>query len=210
MSVEAVVGSIFIRDQYRYVRLYYITRLILLVVGLLALSLFANLWLSQQPVQYRYLMTQPTGRLLNLVPLDQPNMSDEDVIKWTVDAVTRVHTFDFANYRTQFQDAQRVMTVTGWEWFEAALKNSGNMDSVIKNKFVTTAVPTGPARITGTALVQSGPIKRFQWTVEFPMLVTYRSAQGTTSQDLKIRATILRQPEFVNASGLGIRQLIAQ
>lgn len=210
-NAESIAATILVRDNYRFVRLYYLTRLLVVVSGLLAMSVAANVWLVQRPPLYRYLMTYPNGHLMTLVPLNQANMSDEALAKWTVDAVTKIYTFDFRNYRTQLQDAQKLMTGTGWDWFQDAIKTSGNFDAVVKNKFVTTAVPTGPAVVTDHQLIDAGGEKRFLWTVEFPMLITYQSSTATTSQDLRLRVTVGRLPEYIaGAAGVGVRSILAK
>lgn len=210
MNLQSVVATILIRDQYRYVRLYYVTRMVALTCGLILVSVLGNIHLANQPVQYRYIMTKPTGEILPLVPLDQANMDDEALLAWTVDAVTRLHTFDFANYRRQFQQAQELLTVSGWVWFEDAMRSSGNFNSIIRNRYVTTAVPTGPARIVGRQYVEAGDGRRYSWVVEFPMLITYRSGEKTTTQDLDMRVVVARVPEFVAKSGLQLRQILAR
>ena len=210
MNLESIVGTILIQEQYRYVRLYHVSRLLVLTAFLLAVSLYANVFLANMPAQYRYIMTEPTGKMMDLVPLDQANVDDETAMRWAVDAVTRIYTFDFTNYRRQFQKAQSMMTVSGWQFLESALQSSGNMDSVIKNAFVTTAVPTGPATLRKKQLIEIGGVRRYQWTIEFPMVVTYRSSTTTTNQELRMEVELVRQPEFVNAAGLGIRTLIAR
>lgn len=210
MNSDSIAGTILVRDQYRYTRLYYVTRMLAIVASMLALSVLGNVWLLNQPPLYRYLMTNPTGELMTLVPLEQPNIEDEEVIKWTVDAVTRIHTFDFMNYRTQFQEAQKLLTASGWVWFEEALRKSGNFTAVVRNRYVTTAVPTGPAVVTKKGAVVAGDVRRYQWTIEFPMLVTYRSSTQTTSQDLSLQVTVGRMPEYINRSGLGVRQILAK
>lgn len=210
MQVESVIGAIWARDHYAYVRLYYAIRLNVGLACIIILSLLATAMLWDRPATYRYVMTTTSGNIMPLVPLDQPNMSDESLMAWTVDAVTRIQSFDFLNYQRQFQDAQSKMTVVGWQWFEAALRESGNMTSVLANKYVVTAVPTGPARIVDKSMMVAGSQRRFTWTVEFPMLVTYRSSQRSATQPLLVRALVGRLPEYVNGDGVGIRQIIAK
>jgi len=212
MDRDSIVGTILVRDNYRWIRLQYITRVISAVVIAVFLSLIGTTMLMNKPTQFRYILVEPSGKILDMVPMDRPNMNDEDLLAWGVDAVTRLYTFDFKNYKRQFQKAQSNVTVTGWKWFEESMLSSGNFDAVIKNKYVTTAFPTGPARIIGKELLtDSGTSEsRYVWTIEFPMTITYRSSLQTTSQDLMVKATILRVPEFLNKSGSQIRQIVAR
>lgn len=211
MNTETIIGTILLRERYRRDRFHYLIRMAVSLAALVTfLSVVACVLFLRGPV-YKYVMVDPTGRLINMVPLEQPNMSDADVIAWAVDSVTRVYTFDFANYRRQFQAAQSLLTQVGYMGFEKALKDSGNFVAVRENRYVTTAVPNGPARLVGKgAITNALGETRYSWVVEFPMLITYRSSKQSTTQDLNTRVTLVRLPEYINRQGLGIRQIIAE
>jgi hypothetical protein len=211
MNAEQIVSTILIRDHFRYVRMNYAVRIFSCLILLLAFSVAGNVGLATSTVKFRYLMTKPDGRLMTLVPLQRPNMDDSEVAKWTVDSVTRVNTFDFANYRQQFSFAQTILTGIGWEGYEKALKDSGNFVAVLEGRYVTTAVPTGPATVVNLGLARGADgSERYMWQVNFPMVITYRSSVRSTSQDLSVSVTVVRMPEFINPSGLGIRQIVAR
>ena len=211
MNTEAIIGTILLRERYRRDDIYHAIRLSVgLAVVVTFMSVVACVLLLRGPV-YKYVMVDPVGRIINMVPLEQPNMTDAAVLAWAVDSVTKVYTFDFANYRRQFQAAQTMLTQVGYYGFEKALRESGNFVAVRENRYVTTAVPNGPAR-----MVASGPVTnalgetRWSWVVEFPMLITYRSSKQSTTQDLIAKVTLVRLPEYVNRAGIGIRQVIAE
>ena len=211
MHTERIVATLMIRDDYQYVRFNYAVRIWMALLVILAISLVGNVAMMTGHDRYRYVMTDPTGKLLKLVPLSEPNMADDAVAKWAVDAVTRIYTFDFLNYRSQFGYAQQVLTGIGWDGFQKSMEESGNFRAVTENRYVTTAVPNGPAavRVIGQVAGGDGSV-RYVWQVTFPMLITYRSGTQNTSQDLLIHATVVRMPEFINYQGLGIRQIVAE
>ncbi len=211
MDAEKIVATILLRDNYRRTRIQYLLRMIAVMVALTGLSLLGTWSILTREDQYRYLMTEPTGKLLPEIPLDQRHASDEDVLKWTMDAVTRLYTFDLANHRRQFQAAQRVMTPIGWDGYQRALRESGNFVAVVENKYVTTAAPSGPARILSQGLMaDSFGNVRWSWTIEVPILVTYQSSKQRTSQDLITTVNLIRVPAYVNYTGAQIRQIIAR
>ena len=211
MQADSIVATILLRERYRRDRLEYVIRMALIASFLAVLMVAGNVAVIGKGTSYRFVMTDPTGKILDLVPLVRPNKPDDIVAKWAVDAVTRTYTFDFRNYRRQFLNAQKVLTQTGWDGFEKALVDSGNFVAVTDNQFVTTAVPTGPATVVSSGILRDAiGNQRFGWTVEFPMLVTYRNNKNTVPQRLNVRAVVVRMPEFINPDGLGIRQIIAQ
>lgn len=211
MKAEAIIGTILLRERYRRDRLHYLLRVTVSVAALVVfLAVVAAFLLTRGPL-YKYVMVDPTGRLIQMVPLSQANHDDAAILSWTVDAVTRVYTFDFANFRRQFQNSQALLTQIGFANFERSLRESGNFVAVRENRYVTTAVPNGPPRLLASNLVTSvSGESRWGWVVEFPMLLTYRSSKQSTTQELNVRATVVRVPEYINRQGLGIRQVIAE
>jgi intracellular multiplication protein IcmL len=204
-QVASVITTILLRDQHRIFRLHHLVRIGAGIACVLAISLFAT-WtlLSREPL-FRYIFTDTHGQVVQLIPLDQPKQTDEYVMKWAQNAAVEAYTFDYQNYKRQLWWAQNDLTVVGWKEWQKALESSGNFRAVIGNKYVATAVPNGPAQI-----VKRGEFNgRYAWRIRFPLLVIYQSSQMRTNQELVIETMVIRQPEFVNISGLGVRQIIA-
>lgn len=212
-SAEKVIAVSLARDAYANARLHYAVRIAAMLAVLLAISLVGVFALWDRPPQFRYVLVDSEGKVLPQVPLNLSNHEDDFIVEWTVDAVTRLYSFDFVNYRQQFQEARKNLTAVGWESFEQAMKMSGNFNAVVANKFVTTAVPTGPGRITKVGDVMG----RHAWKVEFPMLLSYRRSaprasetMQVTNQNLLMSVTVIRQPDYLNEHGLGIRAIVAE
>ena len=212
-TAEEAMSALLLRDWYASARIHYMSRIATALMAMLLVSLAGTYALIDRPPQFRYVLTSVEGTVLPQVPLTRANHDDQYVVDWTIDAITRLYSFDFMNYRQQFQEAQRNMTTVGWESFEQAMKVSGNFNAVIGNSYVTTAVPTGPGRVTKKGDVNG----RYAWKVEFPMLISYRSSardrEGklrVTNQPLSMSVTVIRQPIFLNQSGLGIRAIVAE
>lgn len=204
-QAAAVISTIFLRDQHRIFRLHHLVRVLASVFVVLMVSLYATYVLLSRAPLYRYIFTDTHGQVVQLIPVDQPKHSDEYVMKWAQNAAVEAYTFDYQNYKRQLFWAQNDMTVVGWKEWQRALESSGNFRAVLGNKYVATAVPNGPATI-----IKRGDFNgRYAWRVRFPLLVIYQSSQMKTNQELVIEAMVIRQPEFVNISGLGIRQIIA-
>ena len=97
MKTEDIVATILLRERYRRDRMEYLTRMLVAAVAVLGLVLVSDVVLALRGPGYRFVMTDSTGKILDLVPLTRPNMSDDEVAQWTVDSVTRIFTFDFSN-----------------------------------------------------------------------------------------------------------------
>ena len=212
-SAEAAVAMILFGERYSSERLYFISRIIMLLTVALAISIIGNLAMFPNPPRYRYVPISTSGLVLPQVPLGQANHDDQYVIDWTVDAVTRLYSFDFLNYRAQLQDSQKNLTAMGWDSFQLSMKESNNFAAILGNNFVLTAVPTGVGKITKKGMIDGN----FAWKVEFPMLVTYRSSSSerngvksegrVISDPLNMTVTVTRVGVFLNHSGLGIKAI---
>lgn len=215
-SADRAVAMILLGERYANDRLHFISRIITLMMIALIISIIGNLAMFPNPPRYRYVPVSNSGLVLPQVPLTNPNHDDQYVIDWTIDAVTRLHSFDFMNYRLQLQDAQKNMTAAGWKSFQASLKESNNFAAILGNKFVLTAVPTGAGRIVNQELVNG----TYTWTVQFPMLISYRSSapeneirksEGRVISDaLNMTITVSRVGVFLNHTGLGIKAVVAK
>lgn len=206
-AISRIVTGILLRDAHRIFRLHHLVRIMAGVFGLLVLNLFAMYSMWNRPPLYRYIFTDTSGQIVQLVPLDQPKQDDEFVKRWAMNSVIEAYTFDFHNYQRQLSRAQEDLTVAGWREWQKALENSGNFRAIVANKYVSTAVPE-----PGTAVIEKkGDFNgRHAWRVRFRMLVYYESSMQRTNQALDVTVVVIRQPEYVNIAGLGVRQIIAK
>lgn len=214
-AAEAAVATLIARDSFANQRLHYAVRTAFMLACLAAFSGLCAITLINRAPQYRYILTTDTGEVLPLAPLDKPNHDDEFIAKWTLDAITRLYSFDYVNYRQQLQDARRNLTTYGWNSFEKALEESGNFKAILQNRYAVTAVPTGPATVIKSA-VHTG-FMRHAWRVEFPILLTYQSGRNgddgrplIANQNLRLSIVVIRQPEYIQKDGLGIRSILAE
>jgi hypothetical protein len=216
-SAESAVAAILLGDLYANARLHFISRILTGAIVSLSILLIGVYALIDRPAQFRYILTDTTGVVIPQTPLPQSNHDDQFVIDWALDSVTRLYTFDYDNYRIQFQEAKKNLTVSGWDSFEKAMDLSGNFNAVTGYQYVTTAAPTGPGKIVKTGAITIGPETRYAWKVEFPMVISYRSSRIgkdgkplLTEQNLTMAVTVIRVPEYINPTGLGIRAVVAE
>ena len=153
----------------------------------------------------RYFATTADGRILQMTPLDQPNMSTAALMSWVSQAATEVMTFGFHDYQRRLQDASRHFTRRGWESFTSALQRSRIIESVETLQQVVTAAPR-----SAPVLLQEGVFQnRYRWVVRLPLTVTFRSGNKTSTSNLEVTITIERVPTLESPNGVGIESWIA-
>lgn len=191
----------FYRDGYRA-----LLRLALLESLIICGLIFAIFYVihANQP-ENRYFATTEDGRLVPMVPLNQPNLSPPALMSWVAQSATEVMTFGFNDYRRRLQEASRNFTKRGWESFTQALQRARIIEMVEANQQVVTAAPRGAPVLQAEGLING----RYQWTVQIPMIVTYQSGAKTRSDQMMVTVVVVRTPRLESANGVGIEQWIA-
>lgn len=169
------------------------------------LSIFI-VYLATRPVEYRYFTTDSRGGIKEIAALNRPIQSDEEVLNWTTAAVTKAYSMSFANYGQQLNDLKIRFTDPGWRGYEQALERAGFLDSLLKNQYVTSAVPKKAPVVVAKGTVNGV----YGWRLQIPIIVTFTSASNSSSQDINVEVTVVRRDESENPSGLGIAQILSQ
>ncbi|MCB1533005.1 MAG: type IVB secretion system apparatus protein IcmL/DotI [Alphaproteobacteria bacterium] len=196
-----VVRNEFYRDGYRsLLRLALIQSLVIL--GLLGANYFVIH--THQP-ENRYFATTEDGRLIPMLPLNQPNLSTPALMSWVAQASTEVMTFGFNDYRRRLQESSRNFTRRGWESFTQALQASRLIETVENNQQVVTAAPQGAPILESEGLVNG----RYQWIIQLPMVLSFQSGAKTRSDSLLVTVVVVRVPRLESPNGVGIEQWIA-
>ena len=200
--VTVVTRNEFYRDGFRNIMKIAIAEAVIIVAMIVCFLFYMNL---AEP-QDRYFATTADGRIMRLVPLDQPNMAVPALMSWVAQAATDVMTFGFHDYQRRLQDASRHFTRRGWETFTEALQKSRIIEGVEKTQQVLTAAPK-----SAPILVQEGILNgRYRWVIEMPLMVTYRAGGASKTDTHQLRLVIERMPSLENPVGVGIEQWIAQ
>jgi intracellular multiplication protein IcmL len=190
----------FYRTNYRWV----IGGLFLAVVMILAL-LGVIFYQVTHPPTPQYFATTDDGKILPILPLNMPNMSDEDILLWGNNAAIAAYTYNYVNYRRELQAAAEFFTPDGWRKFVRALQDSNNLDAVRIKRLIVTAQPTGAPVLVAKG-VDNG---KFTWRVQVPLLVTYINPPQFAQQSIKVIITITRIPNLNSGLGIGISQFVA-
>jgi intracellular multiplication protein IcmL len=196
-----VIRNEFYRDGYRsLLKMTLIQSLV--IIGLIG-AMYYVIQVNQK--EFRYFATTEDGRLIPMVPLNQPNLSAPALMSWVAQATTEVMTFGFSDYRRRLQEASRNFTKRGWESFTQALQRSRIIEMVEANQQVLTAAPKGAPILSKEGLVAG----RYQWEVQVPLILTYQSGAKTSSSGLLVTVVVVRVPRLESSNGVGIEQWVA-
>jgi intracellular multiplication protein IcmL len=208
MNANDALVLVFSRNAF-YKRLHYLALfaffLSLVVIVFLVLTFH---YLYRNPTHPIYFATDDVSRLIYIVPVNTPNMSEAEVAAWTIQAVLAANSYDFINYRAQLQGAQKYFTQYGWDKYMQALKASNNLLGVINYKEIVTAQVVDQPTIVKKGILGGA----YAWQYRMPLLVTHSREpyDGTNSYNNSYTVTVIvqRQPILQGNKGLGIVQLV--
>lgn len=209
MDESAALSLVFARNAF-YKRLHYLAlaafALTLFIIGFL---IWVISYLVTNPTQPLYFATDTIGRLIQIVPVNTPNMTPPEVISWTTEAVERSLSYDFVNYRAQLQDAEKYFTNYGWNNYMKALRSSNNLIALTQRKLVVTTKVVGTPKLVTQGILG----KAYAWKFEIPVLVTYSPPPYDTASKyanaLNVSVIVQRQQILQGYKGMGVVQLVA-
>lgn len=191
----------FYRDSYHKIVIALFVELLVIIFLTIALVLL----LAQKPVP-KYFAATDSGRIIALIPLDRPNLSDKALLQWTSEAVVSLYSYNFVNFREVFQVNRNYFTAPGWRSFMQALDASKNLDTVKAKKLIVSAVLTGAPVIVNQYVLDG----RYTWAIQMPLLVTYQGSSDRINQNFILTLKIQRISTLDNVYGVGIAEFVAQ
>lgn len=197
---EVILRNDFYRDKYRQVTIAVLLAFLLncLLAGLVAYEL------THRPLP-EYFATTADGKIIQLKPLSDPVLNDAELLQWASQAAVAAYTYNYVNYRQELQGASEYFTTAGWKDYQEALKRSKTLETVIANKLVGFAQPTGAPSITDRGTIDGA----YAWKVTMPILATFENVSRKITQPLMVTMIIVRVPILVNPKGVEISSFYA-
>lgn len=193
----------FYRRQYLWTLLAFILSMLTNVVLVFVLA-----YVIRHPTAPMYFAADEVGRLIQVIPVDQPNMSDEDVEAWAMRVASATYSYNYVNYRSQLQEVQRFYTSYGWTRYLNALQSSNNLVALNERRMIQTAMPVAKPSMLAKGILGGA----YAWKFKMPMLVTYwmppYDDQSRFSNALEVTIIVQRQPILQSDHGLGVLQII--
>lgn len=205
MPVKDAIATIvnrnaFYRDGYRI-----LLRISLIQIAVIALMVVAIIGLAMTiKPRLVYFATTSDGRIINIVPLNEPYLSTAQLIAWTASAAQNVMRFGYHDYRDRLQAASSNFTPTGWESFNKALKEANFIEAIQARKLVVTMDINAAPEIQN-AFVRNGV---YTWYVQFPVTIKFDGDQPPAPISTTLRLQVVRVSTLQNPDGVSIEQWV--
>ena len=142
-----------------------------------------------------------TGRIIPLVPLDQPYLGDPRVIGFADECVRQAFSHDFQNFRMTMAGAKVCFTAPGARGFDAAIEP---LLADIREKRMVMSVSLEPAVIVRVTKIRGV----HTWVVQTRMtLFREGTKERVTPTVFTVNLVIERTPLEASVRGIGIAQI---
>lgn len=159
---ESGLALVHLRNNFYRKKLRQVLGIYFLNLGVIAILISIIFYLLKNPTEPFYFPASKAGVLIREVPLQQTDMTMDEIIAWTVSAVQDAYSYDYVNYRQQLQNAQKYFTEYGWRNYMQGLQTSNNLLSLNQYKYVVTARVVGQPKLLTQGLLQGAAILHFE------------------------------------------------
>lgn len=205
MSINDALQTIvsrnnFYRDGYRLMlRISFIqtVAILLLVGGLVTMALSSK-------IEHVFFATTTDGRIINIVPLNEPYITDGALVAWVADTSKRVLTLSFSDFRQRLQDVAYNFTPQGWETFSKALKDARILELIEERKMITEMTIEAAPEI-----IKRGEVSGvYIWVLQMPVSLVFKGDQAPQAIRGSLRVQISRVSTLQHPKGVGIDQFL--
>lgn len=158
-------------------------------------------WFRPDP---KYFATSGEGRIIPLVPLDQPTVNHDAVLAFAQRVALSSFVFDFANLQGQLGGLARSYTSNGYETLINSLQKNGVLDLVKAKRYVATAVATSAPVVTWSGKDRGV----FKWRVEMPVTITLQGQTERKDVSVTLILMVERVPTVDAPDGILAGQMV--
>lgn len=206
MSLNDAISTIltrnsFYRDGYRLLLRISILQgviIVLLVATVVAMVLSID-------TRYIYFATTSDGRIINVVPLNEPYRSRGEVVSWAARTAQDVMRFGYNDFRQRLQDSSVNFTASGWESFTKAMKEARILEAVEARR-LTVSMEIGAAPEVKQAFEKDGV---YTWYMQFPVTIKFDGNEAPGNMQANLVLQVVRVSTLQNPEGISIEQWIA-
>jgi len=179
-----------------------ISTVLIIAVGFLIYKhhVLEKILIDNTKSRHIYFATTEDGRLIPMVPLSNPNISDQVLLSWVSSSIVETLNYNSKDYKAKLQKASGNYTKRGWEsltnWFSDFLI----IDNLKKGIYKEVKVNALSAPLI---LEQSDDHGRYQWIVEIPITLTL----GKNKTKHTVQVIVVRVPRLESPKGIGIEQI---
>lgn len=169
-------------------------------LGAVSLYIFMN---RPPPITFR---VADEWRVVAPVPIQQPYLSNPEMLQWVSDVFPRVFDLDFLRIDTQLADVKKYFTDNGYQIYLNQLKNYADKNMVQVNRMFVHAEPTRAPVIVNQGVLSG----RYAWWVQMPVIISYAGMKEKPDAYLSMQVLVVRTDTTNNLTGILIDNVIVE
>jgi intracellular multiplication protein IcmL len=207
MSLKDAISTVLNRNSF-YRDGYKLLLKISVIQGIIILLLVGGLVTLLLSTETRriYFATTSDGRIINIVPSNEPYRSRAEVVTWAASTAQQVMRFGYHDFRQHLQQVSTSFTPTGWESFTKAIKDARILEATEARKLVVSLDVLAAPEIKN-AFVKDGV---YTWYVQFPIVIKFEGQGAPAAIQATLILQIVRVSTLQSADGIAIEQWIAK
>ena len=173
-------------------------------IGIIILLLLNVVLIMNKPSP-KYFATSTEGKIIDMVPLDKPVLTQAGLLNWTSEAVTNTFTLSFLHWKDQLNAARVNYSAEAFKSFLESMKENGIINTIESKRLSVAAVINKAPVIIASGVVEG----RATWKIEVPLTISYESSRGVEiTQKLLATVMVQRTNTLVQPRGIEISQII--
>lgn len=155
----------------------------------------------------KYFAVTPELRIMELVPLNEPTVTDAGLRDWVADTVAQTLSLNFLKWREQLGSVRGNYTNECFTQIVQNMEESGNLKYVTSKRLSCAAIMDSPPIIIRRGILNGV----FTWDLQVPVTVSYESSarvENVTHSTAFIRVS--RVASTRHPRGIAIEQLVLQ
>lgn len=197
-----------LRNQFYRKKFHFLLGVFALSLVVIMILISILVYLINHTTQPYYFVADSLGRFIQEPSVKEPNMSMQDVMDWTKEAVENAYSFDSVNYRGQLQEAEKYFSPKAWDDYMKELTASNNLLTIQQRKWIFVAKANPPKLLTegfvGGAL---------SWRFEIPLIVSYLKPplfdEKTVTRNVYVVTVIVQRQKLLESyKGLAIISMV--
>lgn len=182
--------------------LFIIGCLVASIVALVAISLYI-VFTEPPPVTFK---VAEDWRILAPVDIQEPYLSEGDILQWIADVVPRLFDVDFLHIDDQLTQLKPFFTDNGYQVFINQFNNNVDRDKLQTGKMFATDEITGAPVILNQGILSG----RYAWWVQIPINISYAGMETIPSSSIKLTLLVVRTETSNSLTGVAIDNVLVE
>lgn len=182
--------------------LFIIGCLVASIAALVAISAYI-LFTEPPPVTFK---VAEEWRIVPPVDIQEPYLSEGDLLQWVADVVPRLFDVDFLHIDDQLNQLKQYFTDNGYQVFLNQFNNNVDRDKLQSGKMFATDEITGAPIILNQGLLSG----RYAWWVQIPINISYAGMETIPSSSIKLTLLVVRTETSNSLNGVAIDNVLVE